>query len=230
LGTKQHLPEILLVSRDHRLISTMQAACSKSAIELTLCSEARNAIALLKGRKFYAVIVDDIDRMTTAEFLAAVRRSPSTKMAMSMVFTEGPPTAVSNAALVVAKPISMELALRTLRAAQAPISNELRRYVRRSLQIPVTVTLASKRDIQAVLLNISDGGLAIQFADQDQIATNTVVTARFVLPSSADWIQVNGQVVWCDAQGRTGLRCSGLTQNDRERLRKWLETHVENER
>lgn len=219
------MPEVLLISRDSNLISTMQVACSKSVIDLTHCPEPANASGLLERRKFYAVLVDDNDPAATTDFLQAVRRSPSSSRAMSIVFAAGPTTAATDAALVVSKPVSMELALRMLRAAQGPMSMELRRYARRSLRVPITLTTV-KQDVKAVLINISDGGLSVRFSDHHTLPVTTALTARFSLPPSNEWVQVNGEVLWCDAEGRAGLRCSGVTNTDRERLRKWLATQI----
>jgi hypothetical protein len=180
----------------------------------------------LKTRKFYAILADDIDQAATSELLAAVRKSSSSDKALWIVFAATPTAVAPHAAMVVAKPVSMELAMRTVRAAQGPIASEYRRYARHSLRTPVALTTPSKQEIQASLINISGGGLAVQLAAQQQLATATAISARFALPVSGEWVRVSGDVVWCDAEGRAGLRCKGVTPMDGERLRKWLAAQV----
>ncbi len=216
------MPAILFLSQDQQLISTVQTACQKSAMSMTLCSDAQHAAGILKRRKFYAALVDNVDEAVTSDFLAAVRKSTSSKTAVSIVFAEPPAKGVSDAAMVVAKPVSAELALRTLRAAQGSMSNEFRRYVRHPMRTAVTLTVGGKRDVQATSVNMSDGGLEIQLLEPEVISNDNRVRARFVLPVSGDWVQVNGDVVWCDPSGRAGLRFSGITAGDCDRVRNWL--------
>ncbi len=216
------MPAILFLSSDQQLISTMQTACQKAAMSLTLCSDAKHASGLLKRRKFYAALVDNTDAATTSEFLGAVRESTSSKTAVSVVFAEPPARGISDAAMVVTKPVSPELALRTLRAAQGSMTNEFRRYVRHAMRSAVTLTVSGKREIHATSVNISDGGLELRLIDPESLSTGDRVKARFILPVSGDWVQVVGDVIWCEPSGRAGLRFSGITPGDCDRLRNWL--------
>lgn len=216
------MAEILLLSRDPQLVSTLQTACAKTAMNLTVCPDAKHASTLLRRRKFYAVLADNIDGAATSEFLGAVRQSTSSKSAVSIVFADTPARGVSDAAMVVTKPVSAELALRTLRAAQGSITSEFRRYLRHPMRTAVTMTFGSRHEVHATSVNLSDGGLEIQLTDPEVITSQTAIRARFVLPVSGDWVQISGDVVWCDPSGRIGVRFRGATPNDSERLRIWL--------
>src|SRR5512142_2430451 len=112
------MPHVLFFSHDPQLISTMQAACTKLAMDMSVCPDVKHAASLLKRKKFYAALVDSAEGNATSDFLAAVRGSP-------------------------------ELAMRTLRAAKGSMTKELHRYLRHSMRTAVTLTLASKREVQA---------------------------------------------------------------------------------
>ncbi len=218
------MPHVLFLSHDSQLISTMQAACAKLAMDMSVCPDVKHAASMLKRKKFYAALVDNAEGAITSDFLAAVRASTSSKTAISIVFAEPPARGVPDAAVVVAKPVSPELALRTLRAAKGSMAKELHRYLRHPIKTAVTLSLPSKREVHATSVNISDGGLEIQLIEPEAFPTEGPVLARFVLPETGAWVQVNGQVIWCDGN-RVGLRYRPITPNDDERLRIWLSSH-----
>jgi hypothetical protein len=214
--------ETLLLSRDSQLISTMQAVSADVGMDLKLCSGFAQCAALLLTRKIYAILIDHPDAAAANTLLMAARRSSSSKNAVSIAFAKGSAVAAFEAALQIAKPVSADLALRTLRAAQGPMFQEFRRYVRHPLQVPVTMTTASNQELQAKAINISQSGLAVQLADPEGISTTTAVCVRFGLPVSSAWVHVEGQIVWVNSTGSAGLQCRGVTQNDRERLQEWF--------
>lgn len=220
--TEKGMPGVLLLSRDPNLISSMQVACGKLLIELVLCAEAAEATTLLERQKAYAVLVDDLDQAATTELLAAVRKSTSSQRAVPIAFSDRRTGNVFDAALIVAKPVSVDLAMRTLRVALGPISKEACRYTRHPLRAPVLLTTTSKNEIQATSVNISDGGLAIQFQGACPIPSKTAVSVRLLLPQSNDWVELKGGVVWFDTNGRAGLQCRGISRFDRRVLQKWL--------
>jgi hypothetical protein len=227
---EQGMPGILLLSRDPKLISAMQLACGKLLIEPILCPEAAEAAALLKRRKVYAVLVDDLDRAATAELLAAVKSSRSSHRAVPIAVTDQKLGNVPHAALIATKPVSIELAARTLRVALGPMLKEASRYTRHSLRVPVMLASGFNREIQATSVNISDGGLAVQFQGTCPLPAKAQVSARLVLPSSSDVVELKGDVVWFDSDGRAGLQCKATSQFDQRVLQRWLDAKLPNTR
>ena len=82
------------------------------------------------------------------------------------------------------------------------------------------VVYVSWRAESAFILNLSEGGLAVQA--MDVLRPGESLAFAFALP--ADGAELAGvvRVVWSDRSGRAGLQFVDLPEFDRFQLRKWL--------
>lgn len=214
--------EVLLLARDSELIAPVALACAKQGINLTTCSGAEEGAALLTRRKMYAVLVDDADASAAAKLLSMAEKSSSSRNAVTIAFV-GTSSRSFKATFLVPKPLSAEIVLRTLRAAEGQMLSEFRRYFRHPLQATVTVYTETNEQLQASAINISRSGLAIQFLEPKMLTGNSAVRASFIPPTeAAACLELRGRVVWADQQGRAGFHCCGATQSDQKRLEQWL--------
>lgn len=216
--------EAIIFSRDPKLISTLQSVCAKLSINTRVCSDASGA-ELIAKRKIYAVLLDDADLAGGRAFLSAVRQSSSSRQAVCLLFGRLASGAPIDAAIIVPKPVSVEMTVRALRAARGVMNNEFRRYVRYPLSIPLTVTTGN-RELSATVLNISDEGLAVQFAPTDMVAPRTALQIRLVLPPAQAVVQLSGELVWFDASARAGITFRGAARADKEKIQRWLDTQL----
>src|SRR5512142_2919397 len=99
--------------------------------------------------------------------------------------------------LALQKPISMDRAVRSLRAAHVLVVSERRRFYRHKIEMPVTVMIETT-EIQATATDLSEGGLALRVTSP--LPVGSPVQVRFKLPGSNDWISANALVVWADAE------------------------------
>lgn len=211
--------EILLLSRDPKIVSTIQLACSQLNISLKVCSGWDEGALLFTRCKIYAVVVDDRTGDAALRILSAAQNSSSSRNAVSIALVSRSARDTFGATFVVAKPLTSELALRTLRAAQGQMSSEYRRYFRHPLRAPVTITTDSNRQLNGTSINVSRIGLAVRFFDPEPLATGTTVRARLSAPAPAfGWIELQGRVAWCDSGGRAGLQCQAVTATHRKQL------------
>jgi hypothetical protein len=213
--------DVLLVSRDRKLIPTIESACTNLSLGLVPCPGSLEALAFLARRKFYAVIVDCDDPNVADGVLSAFRTSRSSKNAVSIAAVQGS-AAMPQAAFVMTKPVAGVLALRTLRVAVGVMLQEYGRYFRHPVELPVTITTDSGQELQVTSINLSHGGLAVHMVGSYVIATDGAARARFVLPGLSTGIETKGKVAWVDSQGRAGLRCEGVSQAGRTQLEQWL--------
>jgi hypothetical protein len=217
----ERVMDTLLLSQDPRVVSALQTVCPTVGINLKLFSEADDCIQFLARRKIYGVIMDHAVVRST-ELVDALRRSSSNKNAVTISLISNYRGESSDAMFTLTKPVSPELVLRTFRAAQGTMFREYRRYFRHPLQVPVTITTVQNAERQAMSVNASEHGLAIQLVDAEPIAPSSLVGITFSLPGANNPIELKGKIVWSNQEAKAGLRCRGITARDRKEWEKWL--------
>ena len=210
----------LLLSRDSKLIGCLQPVCTSVGINLTRCSGVPRVTAMLARCKFYGVIVDGAEP-DAATVLSAVRSSSSSQNAISIVISDGS-AGVPGGTFTLRKPVAVDLATRTLRAAKGPMLTEFRRYLRHPAQLLVLMTKESGGEFHATSINISHRGLAVQMSALNVSAPTDPVRVRLTLPGVGTCIEMKGKVAWADARGRAGIRWEGISPRDRQQLEGWL--------
>lgn len=211
----------LLLSQDPRFIATLQSLCANVGITPTVCSGSAQAADLLARCKFYGVIIDSAEPEVATEVLSAVRASSSSRKAIAIVVSEAS-AGVPGGMFVLTKPVAVDLATRTLRAATGLMLNEFRRYFRHPVELPVVITKDSGGEFQATSINFSHGGLAVRMAALDAIDPRDAIRARFTRPGAGTYIETKGKVAWTGGQCRAGLHCECISARDRKQLEEWL--------
>ncbi len=109
-------------------------------------------------------------------------------------------------------------------AAATSNSKERRRCVRQKLHTPVYASFNGPETGMVVdlseLLDLHEDGFAVQTSER--LEKNRAVTVCLDLPETKNYIHGNGEVIWSDDAGRSGIRFSGLTDNSRRVLKEWL--------
>jgi hypothetical protein len=118
------------------------------------------------------------------------------------------------------KPADAEHAGRCMRAAYGTMLQNRRRAARVTVDIPVTARVSDVGLIEATIIDLSIGGIAMQF--QQQLQTNWEVLVNFKLPGGDRRIHLSAIVVNANSSGRTGLRFSFMREDDLEILETWL--------
>jgi len=211
----------LLLSQDPRFIATLQSLCANVGIIPTVCSGSAQAADMLARCKFYGVIIDSAEPEVATEVLSTVRASSSSRKAIAIVVSEAS-AGVPGGMFVLTKPVAVDLATRTLRAATGLMLNEFRRYFRHPVELPVVITKDSGGEFQATSINFSHGGLAVRMAALDAIDPRDAVRARFTRPGAGTYIETKGKVAWTGSQSRAGLHCECISARDRKQLEEWL--------
>jgi TonB family protein len=77
------------------------------------------------------------------------------------------------------------------------------------------------RDNGGILLNISEGGLAVQAVGV--FAENPILTMHFQLPESKERLEATGQIVWTSESKReAGIQFTDLSDQVREQIKGWV--------
>jgi CheY-like chemotaxis protein len=217
----------LLLSQDEEMIDVLQRALGDLGISVEVYSSSSWAREDVRQHKFDAVIVD-CDTEGGTEFLKSVQNSPSNSRSLTFAIVSsdiGLPAAFQlGANLALQKPITVDIARSSLRAAYGLIMQERRRYFRYPVDLPVQVCPDEQTILNATAINVSEGGMAIKC--ERELGQNSLVKLSFYLPGTQSGMELNATVVWKDPLGRAGVRFEALNVTTRHRLNEWLEAQV----
>jgi len=209
----------MVVSRDWPEVSVLECILGSLQIGVDVEPEPERAAAKLAKSKVDALIVD-CDLEGSSKFLHGLNGTLNSVPLVILSSRESRGRFdEADATFVFEKPISVEKAVHTLSAARNLILDGRLRYHRHTLQIPVTVTHGKNKRLKAELLNLSQGGVAIQ-ADS-AVAPSGAVQLEFALPGSDSRLKVGGKVVW-HRQGIFGIQFVELKQAVKRDLHLWL--------
>lgn len=215
------LLQSMVLSRDTDKVAVLMRAFSRLDIDVVVCSDPSSAIALMDRKKFEAVVIDfgvpgsdsllhDICRQQTNVMVAAILNPQTTARE---AFALG-------ARFVLYEPITLDRALQGLRAVRSLLYPQRRQQPRKPAYAPVCLRFIPGREIKAVVLNVSEGGIAVRLPQPATV--REAVRARFNLPGLRDAIDVQGQIAWVDKNGRAGIRFIHLPSQLHAQLKQWL--------
>jgi len=209
----------MVLSRDWPEVSVLECILGGLQIGVDVETEPERAQVKLARSKIDALIVDcDLDG--TTKFLDGIESALNT---VPLLIISSPKRRQrikdTDATFVFEKPISVEQAVHTLSAARNMILDGRLRYHRHSLDLPAWVTDQQHKRIKTRLLNLSQGGIAIQ--TNQPAALSGAVGISFTLPGNKLKFKINGEVVW-SKQGNAGIRFGEVTRRQKQDLRLWL--------
>jgi len=208
----------MVVSRDWPEISVLECILGGLHVQVDVEPEVERASAKLAKSKIDALIVDcDLDG--SAKFLVGIREEMNTVPLLIIGSPQRRQLSSADASFVFEKPISVEQAVRKLSAARNLILNGRLRYHRHPLDVPVHVSYGRGKRIVADLLNLSQGGMAIQTDSADSLPG--AVSVAFTLPGSKVNLRTQGDVVWNRGKN-AGIRFVGLPPRKTRALQLWL--------
>ncbi len=213
----------LLLSKDPEMIDVMQRALLDLGIGVEVYSTADWAQEDLTDSKFDAVILDC--EVTGARgLLQSVRTSPSNSRALTFAIVnadDGLHSALDlGANLALQKPISIERARSSLRAAYGLIMQERRHYFRHPVDIAVRVSPNERTQYVGNTINLSEGGMALRC--NEDLSLQGLVKLLFLLPGQKSELELRGVIVWKDPRGHFGIRFEQASAITRGRLNDWL--------
>jgi len=215
----------LVLCADEKIVRVLRRVLSDLEIGIEHCTDPDGAVRKLTRQRFEAVIIDCTDLKTATSVLKSARSAPVNKRAVAVAIMDGHTGLRSafdmGAHFVLYKPVSMERAKSSFRAARALMKRERRRNARVQIQVPVTIKNDHTGFLQTVpTSDISEGGMAVQFAKQQKDPGPWNV--HFTLPGTSTAIDVVGEVAWHNPGGQIGIRFSNLEVDLSHELRQWL--------
>jgi CheY-like chemotaxis protein len=213
----------LVVCAEAKAVQVLSQILHDLEIEVEHCSEPATAENRLYERRFDAVVLDCKDE-AAIQFITTIRKVPLNKSTLIVGLVEGREQVrdvfASNANFVVYKPVTVDRALSSLRAARGLMQREKRASLRVALHAPAAISYANNEDVPATVLDLSESGLSMQ--SQRRLPQRCKVYFQFNLPANRSPIRLSGEVVWQDASGRVGIRFADVPQASRRALTEWI--------
>lgn len=217
--------QALLLSRDPEVHRTIRRALDAANIELELCRNPEQARTALVRRKYDALLVDCDDTENGPAILHELRQGKSNKSCISFALVHGKTTVQQafelGANFVLDKPLSLERATRSVRAAQGLIMRERRRYHRHLLRATGAILVDSGAELPVSITNISHGGISIECARQ--LDEGGAARLKFLLPGTKKTLEIKGEVMWSNPDGQAGIRFQVISVDAKKELDSWLE-------
>ena len=118
------------------------------------------------------------------------------------------------------KPVSVERAASSLRAARGLMAREKRVKAASLVACAGLYCLWQRGKRCGDLLDLSEDGLAIQ--SERRLPLRCKVYFQFNLPGDKSAVRLSGDVVWQDSSGRVGIRFVDVPQTSRRTLNEWI--------
>jgi CheY-like chemotaxis protein len=223
------MPRLLLLSEDEEAVQVLTRLLRDLDIDVDRYTDLHLAAQQLLEQKFDAIVVDGDNEEDAALMLHTVAALPSgqrgllvvlarTQMEVRLRFLVG-------AHIALYKPISVERVGLGLRAVRNLISRERRRgSVRIPVNIPASLGRVGATGTPVVIVDLSETGAAVH-CDQ-HIPSSGLFTLHCLLPDTTTPVMFMTEVVWQDAQDRSGIRFINLASGSRQILTQWLKARL----
>jgi CheY-like chemotaxis protein len=214
----------LVVCADSKAVQVLSQIFRELNIEAEHCADLTTAAARLAAKHFDAVVVDCQDQLPAIELIASVRKAQINRSTLIIGLVDGREQVRDifgqGANFIVYKPVSVERAASSLRAARGLMAREKRGKLRVSLHAPASIAYSNAENVAATLLDLSEDGLAIQ--SERRLPPRCKVYFQFNLPGEKSSVRLSGDVVWQDSSGRVGIRFVDVPQTSRRTMNEWI--------
>ena len=218
----------LVVCADSKAVQVLSQILRELNIEAEHCGDLVTAAGRLAARHFDAAVIDCQDQLAAIELIANVRKLPINRSTLIIGLVDGREQVRDifgqGANFIVYKPVSVERAGSSLRAARSLMAREKRCKLRVSLHAPASITYADAENVAATLLDLSEDGLAIQ--SERRLPPRCKVYFQFNLPGEKSSVRLSGDVVWQDSSGRVGIRFVDVPQTSRRTMNEWIKSSL----
>ncbi len=217
----------LILSSDDKILRVLRRVLSDLDIDVTHVTEAEAAIRKLTRERFEAVIVDCHREETAAHVLRSARNALCNKRAVAVAILDGAQVVRSafelGAHFVLYKPISMERAKTSFRAARALMKCERRRNIRIPVEIPVALVFGNGERLKTNTTDFSAGGMAVHHSKRND--QSGPLKVHFTLPGTDHEAQVAGEIAWQNAGRQAGIRFTEIMPETQRQIKEWLARH-----
>jgi CheY-like chemotaxis protein len=218
----------LLVGADAQAVEVLSRILHDLDIRTEQCVDLEAGLARLQEHAYDALLVDCRQEAPAIALMARARRIPASQTSLIIALVDDGNDVrevfAKGANFVLYKPVSMERANHSLRAARALMRRERRRNPRAPVHAEARISYANIEDALATLIDLSEEGVAIQ--SERRLPPKCRVYFQFSLPGQVSVVRLSGEVMWQDSGGRIGIRFDNVPQTSRQVLQAWLRASV----
>jgi len=212
----------MLVTRDPALVATVSDFSSTHEIQTNVVQQVPQASGDLQHAKFEGVLLDCDSVSGTTDVLVSLLGSSSNRNAVVVTIATGKVSAEFRkySHFILQRPLKALAMRKTFAVVHSLMQREFRRYFRFSVELPITLQRKSSERLNCTTINLSQTGVAVNCPRPLELGEE--VSFSFVLPGRAA-VSGNGEVIWDDKHGKSGLRLCYRTPQMRLELQTWLD-------
>jgi len=227
--------QMLLLCSDAQFLGITRSVLNELSVTPRMANTAAAAVSMIQNQEFDVIIVDWREIDSIAEFLSAVRHSKLNRGAVVVAIVRDlldlRQAFSGGVQFLIHKPASALQIERCLRAAYCATVARRRKQHREPVEIVASVITHSQPFAEAMVVNVSEGGVGLKTSPQDFVEGVTLsagdeVDLRFALPGTEEMLDVSGVVIWATADA-CGVRFRYLPERQRQALELWLTECVE---
>jgi c-di-GMP-binding flagellar brake protein YcgR len=221
----------LVLCADEKIVRVLRRVLGDLEIGVELCSDADSALRKLTRERYEAIIVDVTDE-GASDVLRSARTAPCNKQAVAVAIVE-PIIGLKavfgiGAHFVLYKPVSIERAKSSFRAARALMKSERRRNARVAVQIPVVLrNTGVGNNMRVTTIDLSEGGMAVSVPRGRR--PNGKWQIVFTLPGTETALELPAEFAWEGTSEQAGLRFQQISPEATHQLREWLKQNSPDE-
>lgn len=225
----------LLLCADTQFLGITRNVLNQLHVTPRIAASPEGALAMIQAHEFDVIIVDWREIDNVADFLGAVRDSKQNAdcvlVAIVRDLLDLRQGFAAGVHFLIHKPASAVQIERCLRAAYCATVARRRKQHREPVEILAAVRTHSQPCAEALIVNLSEGGVGLQTGPQDfiegvSVSAGEEIELRFALPGTAEMVDVAGTVIWTTADA-CGVRFRYLPESQRLVLEQWLTECVE---
>ena len=110
-----------------------------------------------------------------------------------------------------------------LRAAYGRMLRDLQAYFRLAVELPVSIRTTSGIVVQCRTLNLSQNGMAV--SSHTTLTVGEKINVGFAIPNTSIFVSGDGEVIWDDKHGKTGVRFQCSSGSAQGQFFDWLHDH-----
>lgn len=214
----------LVLCSDDKIVRVLRRVLGDLDIEVELCVNSDAALRKLTRQRYEAIIADCADD-GASDVLKSARNAPCNKQAVAVAIVE-PIVGLKavfdiGAHFVLYRPVSIERAKSSFRAARALMKSERRRNIRVAVQIPVVMrNLDGETNMKVTTVDLSEGGMAVAIPNRRRPTGRWQIA--FTLPGTTTALEINAEFAWEGTGSQSGLRFQKVAPEETRQIREWL--------
>ena len=215
----------LILCSDEKIVRILRRVLGDLEIAVELCHNSDTALRRLTRERFEGIIVDCFED-GASEVLRSARNAPCNKQAVAVAIVD-PIIGLKavfeiGAHFVLYRPVSMERAKASFRAARALMKSERRRNARVAVQIPVVMrSPEAGGNMKVTTIDLSEGGMAINTSHRRRRPAG-LWQIVFTLPGTEISLELPAELAWEGTSEQAGLRFVNVPPESARHLREWL--------